>query len=77
MRRCPCESEGIFVNGLYSWRGSESRTLFPMVLDDLVPADRVCRVIDVLVDSLAMGELGFERSEAARRAVLAIIRAIC
>jgi len=40
-------------------------TLFPVVLDDLVPTDHVCRVIDAFVDSLAMGELGFERAEAA------------
>jgi transposase len=39
--------------------------LFPAVLDDLVPADHVCRVIDAFVDRLAMAELGFERSEAA------------
>ena len=35
-----------------------------MVLDDLVPADHVCRVIDALVEGLAMLELGFERTEA-------------
>jgi transposase len=36
-----------------------------VVLDDLVPADHVCRVIDAFVDGLAMAELGFERAEAA------------
>jgi transposase len=40
-------------------------TLFPVVLDDLVPADHVCRVIDVFAAGLAMAELGFERAEAA------------
>jgi transposase len=39
--------------------------LFPVVLDDVVPADHVCRVIDAFVESLAMSELGLERSEAA------------
>jgi transposase len=39
--------------------------LFPVVLDDLVPSDHVCRVIDAFVDRLAMAELGLERSEAA------------
>lgn len=38
-------------------------TLFPIVLDDLVPMDHVCRVIDTFVDGLNMNVLGFERSE--------------
>jgi transposase len=45
--------------------GRSQGTLFPVVLDDLVPADHVCRVIDAFVDGLAMAELGFERAEAA------------
>ena len=36
-----------------------------MVLDDLVPGDHVCRVIDAFVARLEMSELGFERSEPA------------
>jgi hypothetical protein len=31
-----------------------------MMLDDLVPADQVCRVIDAFVKRLNMEELGFE-----------------
>ena len=42
--------------------GRSQGTLFPVVLDDLVPADHVCRVIDAFVDGLAMAELGFERA---------------
>jgi transposase len=45
--------------------GRSQGTLFPVVLDDLVPGDHVCRVIDAFVEGLAMAELGFERSEAA------------
>jgi transposase len=45
--------------------GRSQGTLFPVVLDDLVPADHVCRVIDAFVDGLGMAELGFERAEAA------------
>ena len=45
--------------------GRSQGTLFPVVLDDLVPPDHVCRVIDAFVEGLAMSELGFERSEAA------------
>lgn len=45
--------------------GRSQGTLFPVVLDDFVPADHVCRVIDAFVGGLRMAELGFERSEAA------------
>jgi transposase len=45
--------------------GRSQGTLFPVVLDDLVPANHVCRVIDAFVDGLAMAALGFERAEAA------------
>jgi hypothetical protein len=37
----------------------------PVVLDDLVPADHMCRVIDAFVEMLVMSELGFERAQAA------------
>src|SRR5580692_9506072 len=40
-------------------------TLFPVVLDDFVPVDHVCRVIDAFVEKLVMSELGFERAQAA------------
>ncbi len=36
-----------------------------MVLDDFVPADHMCRVIDAFVENLRMSELGFERAQAA------------
>ena len=45
--------------------GRSQGTLFPVVLDDLIPADHVCRVLDAFVTSLAMAGLGFERAEAA------------
>jgi transposase len=45
--------------------GRSQGTLFPVVLDDLVPSDHMCRVIDAFVGGLAMAELGFERAEAA------------
>lgn len=51
--------------GYIRGEGRDQGTLFPVVLDDLIPADHVCRVVDAFVDGLAMGELGFERSEAA------------
>jgi transposase len=45
--------------------GRNQGTLFPVLLDDFVPADHVCRVIDAFVEKLVMSELGFERSQAA------------
>jgi transposase len=45
--------------------GREQGTLFPVVLDDFVPADHLCRVIDAFVQILVMSELGFERAQAA------------
>jgi transposase len=45
--------------------GRSQGTLFPVVLDDLISADHVCRVLDAFVSGLAMAELGFERAEAA------------
>lgn len=43
----------------------QQRTLFPATLDDLIPTDHVCRVIEAFVERLKMGELGFARAEAA------------
>src|SRR5258708_19121466 len=51
--------------GYIEGEGRNQGTLFPVVLDDFVPADHVCRVIDAFVDGLAMADLGFERAEAA------------
>jgi transposase len=41
------------------------QTLFPVVLDDLIPGGHFCRVIDAFVGRLDFQRLGFERSEAA------------
>lgn len=41
------------------------QTLFPVALDDLIPADHMCRVIDAFVGRLEMQSLGFVRAEAA------------
>jgi transposase len=39
--------------------------LFPSTLDELIPTDHVCRVIEAFVGKLRMDELGFVRSEPA------------
>src|SRR5882757_5850065 len=51
--------------GFIQGEGRSQGTLFPVVLDDFVPADHVCRVIDAFVDKLVMYDLGFERAKAA------------
>ena len=45
--------------------GRTQGTLFPATLEDLIPLDHVCRVIDAFVARLQMSELVFERAEAA------------
>jgi transposase len=40
-------------------------TLFPSTLDELIPADHVCRVIEAFVAKLEMAALGFLRAEPA------------
>ena len=41
------------------------QTLFPVALDDLIPTDHVCRVIDAFVGGLEFPALGLVRAEAA------------
>jgi transposase len=51
--------------GYIQGEGRNQGTLFPVALDDFVPADHMCRVIDAFVEKLMMSELGFERAQAA------------
>lgn len=50
-----------FIEGEHRGQG----TLFPVRLDDFIPADHVCRVIEAFVGRLEMESLGFVRAEAA------------
>lgn len=43
----------------------EQTTMFPVTLDELIPADHICRVIEAFVGRLDMGKLGFVRAEPA------------
>lgn len=45
--------------------GRTQGTLFPTTLEELIPSDHVCRVIDAFVQRLDMETLGFVRAEAA------------
>ena len=50
-----------FIQG----EGRGQGTLFPVTLDELIPEDHVCRVIDAFFGRLDVAGLGFERAEAA------------
>jgi transposase len=52
-------------------------TLFPTTLDELIPQDHVCRVIEAFVNRLDMAKLGFVRSEPAETGRPVTTRAIC
>jgi transposase len=65
MRRCPRNREDIAVYGYIQGEVRNQCTLFPVVLDDLVPSNHICRVIDAFVEKLDMGQRGFERSQPA------------
>jgi transposase len=43
----------------------EQTTMFPVTLDELIPAGHMCRVVEAFVDRLEMAKLGFARSEPA------------
>lgn len=43
----------------------EQTTMFPVTLDELIPADHVCRVIEAFVERLRIDEIGFVRAEPA------------
>lgn len=51
--------------GFLQGEGRVQGTLFPVCLDELIPDDHVCRIIDALVNRLDMAGLGFERAKAA------------
>jgi transposase len=51
--------------GYVQGEGRKQGTLFPVCLEELIPDDHMCRVIDAFVDRLDMADLGFERAEAA------------
>jgi transposase len=43
----------------------EQTSMFPVTLDELIPSDHICRVIEAFVGRLDIGKLGFVRAEPA------------
>lgn len=60
------EESGSFAGISYlSGEAREQVTMFPVTLDELLPADHLCRVVEAFVGRLRLSELGFVRSEPA------------
>lgn len=51
--------------GFIQGEAREQVAMFPSTLDEFIPEDHICRVIEAFVDGLNMAELGFVRAEAA------------
>ncbi len=62
---CNDASAGAFCMAYIEGEARGQHALFPSTLDDLIPADHVCRVIEAFVGGLDMAELGFVRAEPA------------
>lgn len=60
LRRTRLSARAFLFMGYIRGEGRSQGTLFPVVLDDLIAADHVCRVIDAFVDCLSIAELGFD-----------------
>src|SRR5690242_10927097 len=60
-----CEKRGQRRMGFIEGEARGQGTLFPATLEELMPSDHVCRVIEAFVERLEMGKLGFVRAEAA------------
>lgn len=63
--------------GYIQSEGRNQGALFPFVLDDFVPADHMCRVIDAFVETLVMSELASSVLRLLKLEDLATIRATC
>lgn len=61
----PSRKRGHFSLAYIQGEARGQHTLFPSTLDELIPADHVCRVIEAFVGKLDMEELGFMRAEPA------------
>src|SRR6266581_3000565 len=56
---------GHFFMAYIRGEAREQTTMFPATLDELIPVDHMCRVMEAFVGRLNMAKLGFGRSEPA------------
>src|SRR6266571_8809769 len=56
---------GHFFMAYIRGEAREQTTMFPATLDELIPVDHMCRVMEAFVGRLNMAKLGFVRSEPA------------
>ena len=56
---------GILLMGYVRGEAKGQGALFPVSLDELVPADHVCRVIEAFAAQLELSALGFSKAEPA------------
>jgi len=61
----PLVRAGVFSVAYIQGEARGQHSLFPSTLDDLIPADHLCRVIEAFVSRLDFSALGFVRSEPA------------
>jgi hypothetical protein len=57
---------GLCMAGFIEGVSRDQTTLFPERLDDWIGEDHLARVVDLFVDQLDLGTLGFQRYAAAR-----------
>src|SRR3989442_6206700 len=56
---------GHFLMAYIRGEAREQTTMFPATLDELIPVDHMCRVMEAFVGRLNMAKLGFVRAEPA------------
>src|SRR6202045_1130063 len=63
--KMPSRERGHLFMAYIRGEAREQVTMFPVTLDELIPEDHVCRVIEAFVGRLEMAKLGFVRAEPA------------
>jgi transposase len=57
----PSREWGHFLWHSFAGKAREQTRMFPVSLDELIPADHMCRVVEAFVGGWEMGKLGLVR----------------